>query len=143
MLLYLVVLRVVIVFFSLIIWPTQLYNILVRTRDSKDRGLLVYRGEDRMLFYMIVSSSGLWFTYAFLIGEWLICFTSAFNVSIHIAVHQVRLQNHRRSLECEHADAASALHATGVRSVFGLVCAQPLVHHRPQRAGIEVFGTAL
>lgn len=143
MLLYLVVLRVVIIVFSLIIWPTQLYHILVRTRDSKDRGLLVYRGEDRMLFYMIVSSSGLWFTYAFLIGEWLICFTSVFNVSILIAVHQVRSQNHRRSAQCEDVDTASALHATGMQSVFGLACAQPLVHHRPQRASIEVFGTAL
>ena len=142
MLLYLVVLRAVIIVFSLIIWPTQLYHILVRTRESKDRGLLVYRAEDRTLFYIIVLSSGLWCTYAFLIGEWLICFTSVFNVSILLAVHDLRLQNHRKGADSEHVDTAAAMHATGSQSVFGLVSAEVL-HRHPQQPGIEVFSTGL
>ena len=142
MLLYLVVLRAVIIVFSLIIWPTQLYNILVRTRDSKDRGLLVYRSEDRTLFYMIVVSSGLWCTYAFLISEWLICFTSVFNVSILLAVHHLRSENHRKSAQCEDVDTATALHASGVQSVFGLACAEA-VHRRPRQAALQVFSTGL
>ena len=142
MLLYLVVLRAVIIVFSLIIWPTQLYHILVRTRDSKDRGLLVYRAEDRMLFYMIVLSSGLWCTYAFLIGEWLICFTSAFNVSILLAVHHLRVHNHRKSAQTEDADTAVAMHASGAQSVFGLACAEA-VQRRSRQPGIEVFNTGL
>jgi hypothetical protein len=142
MLLYLVVLRAVIIVFSLIIWPTQLYHILMRTCNSKDRGLLVYRTEDRTLFYMIVLSSGLWCTYAILIGEWLICFTSVFNVSILLSVHHLRLANHRKSAECDDVDTAMALHASGVQSVFGLACAEA-VHRRPSQGAVEVFNMGL
>ena len=142
MLLYLVVLRAVIIVFSLIIWPTQLYHILVRTRESKDRGLLLYRQEDRTLFYMIVLSSGLWCTYAFLIGEWLILFTSVFNVSILLAVHHLRLANNHKSAEWDDVDTATAQHASGAQSVFALACAEA-VHRLPRQAGIEVFTTGL
>ena len=138
MLLFLVILRAVIIVFSLIIWPAQLYHILVRTRDSEDRGLLVYRTEDRTLFYMIVVSSVLWCTYAFLIGEWLICFTSVFNVSILLTVHRLRLANHCKIVQCKDMDAAVALHPTSAQSVFGLVCAKR-DHLHARRAAIEVF----
>ena len=142
MLLYLVVLRVVIIVFSLIIWPTQLYHILVRTRDCKDPGLLVYRAEDRTLFYMIVLSSGLWYSYAFLIGEWLICFTSVFNVSILLAVHHLRVANHIKSTECYHLDMAMVLHPRGAQSVFGLACAEA-VHRNTPHSAFDVFNTGL
>jgi hypothetical protein len=142
MLLYLVVLRVVIIVFSLIIWPTQLYHVLVRTRDCKDRALLAYRPEDRTLFYMIVLSSGLWCTYAFLISEWLICFTSVFNVSILFTVHHLRLKNNIKSTECADVDTAVALHASAAQSVFGLVSAD-VVQRRPPQAPIEIFSTGL
>ena len=139
MLLYLVVLRIVIIVFSLIIWPTQLYHILVRTRDSKDRGLLVYREEDRTLFYMIVVSSVLWCTYAILIGEWLICFTSMFNVSILFSVHRLRVCNQRKSVENDDIDTGNALHTTNAQSVFGLAC----VHRRLPHSEIDVFSAGL
>lgn len=104
-------LRICIVVFGLIIYPTQLYY-LKREQAQQlpldykayilDEGPVVKR--ERLMVYLYATSSFLWLVYGLVINEWVITFTSTFNVCLLAALIDMknRLRRQARGRACIH-----------------------------------------
>lgn len=83
------ILRICIVFFGLVIYPTQLFYLkgeeagqvpIAYKVYALDEGPVVRR--ERLMVYLYTTSNLLWLVYGLAINEWVITFTSTFNLCL-------------------------------------------------------------
>lgn len=100
------VLRVCLVFFGLVIYPTQLYYL---ESEEVGRQACVYNayalGEgpvvrrERIMVYLYSTSNFLWLVYGLVIDEWVITFTSTFNLCLLSALISAKNRLRRAALQ--------------------------------------------
>lgn len=103
------VLRVCLVFFGLVIYPTQLYFVQLEEAARQagvynayalGEGPVVRR--ERIMVYLFSTSNFLWLVYGLVIGEWVITFTTTFNLCLLSALISAKNRLRRAALyDCD------------------------------------------
>ena len=113
------VLRVCLVFFGLLIYPTQLYYLETEEAERQTGAYKVYAlGEgpvvrrERMMVYLYATSNFLWLVYGLVIDEWVITFTSTFNLCLLGAL--ISAKNRLRRAALGHCNAKGAYQGVAV-----------------------------
>lgn len=113
------VLRVCLVFFGLVIYPTQLYYLELEEAERQARVYNAYAlGEgpvvrrERIMVYLYSTSNFLWLVYGLVINEWVITFTSTFNLCLLSAL--ISAKNRLRRAALQHCNAKGVYQGVAV-----------------------------
>ena len=83
-----VVLRIIIVIYNLLIFPAKFYFVRIRT-EVIDADVVVnpaHNLQDITMNALFATNSALWLVYGAMIDDWVLCFTSVFNLCILVAI---------------------------------------------------------
>jgi hypothetical protein len=112
-------LRVCLVFFGLVIYPTQLYYLELEEAERQTSVYNAYAlGEgpvvrrERIMVYLYSTSNFLWLVYGLVINEWVITFTSTFNLCLLSAL--ISAKNRLRRAALYHCNAKGAYQGVAV-----------------------------
>jgi hypothetical protein len=113
------VLRVSLLFFGLVIYPTQLYYLETEEAERQGAAYNAYAlGEgpvvrrERIMVYLYSTSNFLWLVYGLAIDEWVITFTSTFNLCLLSAL--ISAKNRLRRAALQHCNAKGVYQGVAV-----------------------------
>tara|TARA_X000000368_G_scaffold401895_1_gene375229 strand:- start:1297 stop:1671 length:375 start_codon:yes stop_codon:yes gene_type:complete len=83
-----VVLRIIIVIYNLLIFPAKFYFVRIRTEVIEADVVVnpVHNLQDITMNALFATNSALWLVYGAMIDDWVLCFTSVFNLCILVAI---------------------------------------------------------